>query len=75
MMLILLAVGVQFRSCMVKQGRRVMEGKEKKGCGMRLGVSADFGGSKEALVVFSCPREAQRAAQCSGVSARRGLVP
>lgn len=59
---------------MVKQGR-VMEGKEKKGSDMRLSISTNFGGCKEALVVFSCPREAQRAAQCSGVSARRELVP
>lgn len=46
-MLILLAVGIQFRSCMVELGRRVVVGK-KRGCGMRLSVSKDFGGYKEA---------------------------
>lgn len=70
---VLIDLGIQFRSFMVKQGRIVLEGKKKKDCDVRPSVSPDFGGYKEPLF-SAAPGKHKRAAQCSGVIGRRGLV-
>lgn len=56
-----------------RAGRNSLGGKEKKDCDVRLSVSTDFGGYKERLF-SAAPGKHKRAAQCSGVTARRGLV-
>lgn len=56
-----------------KAGKNSLGGKEKKDCDVRLSVSTDFGGYKERLF-SAAPGKHKRAAQCSGVTARRGLV-
>lgn len=56
-----------------KAGKNSLGGKEKKDCDVRPSVSTDFGGYKEPLF-SAAPGKHKRAAQCSGVIGRRGLV-
>lgn len=56
-----------------RAGRNSLGGKEKKDCDVRLSVPTDFGGYKEPRF-SAAPGKHKRAAQCSGVTARRGLV-